>query len=75
MAIAIESCTNRHRTNKKEAKFLFAVGFVYFLAVAMILCLVPSSWRSGILPAGEGKGVWGQAVESAHSLVGFAFMH
>lgn len=59
----------------KEAKFLYAIALVYFLAVATALSLAPSSWRSGMLPSSEGKGIWGQASEAAHSLVSFAFMH
>lgn len=75
MATTLSTGSNRHRTAKKEAKFLFAIGFVYFLAVALVLRLAPPSWRSDILPSSEGKGIWGQATEAAHSLVGFAFMH
>jgi len=67
--------TTAHRDSMaREAKLLFAIGFVYFLVAALALRVAPASWRSQMLPTSGAKGVIGEAVEAAHSFVGFAYM-
>ena len=65
---------DKRPTRGREARWLFAVAFIYFLVVATVMRLIPRAFRPDLTHAHEGKSIFGEASEAATSVVGFAYM-
>jgi hypothetical protein len=62
------------RAEEREFRLLLWIAIAVLLPVTALSRLLPRGWRADAIGAGNGRSIYAEARDAAHTLIPYAFM-